>query len=311
MQSHGHPDPLDPAISSPRSGAWGPLRRDAFTSRQMEAFREGLRLPGMPDVRSSVLDDLSTYFRVDAEEALFRATHSFDESVAEWKARPRATAADITDFYVNLRSWSFGQVWYAYLQAEGYATPVAAIIARDMEGSTPGSLLDFGSGCGAGAMMFALLGHAVTLADISTPLLSFAKFRFERRGLAATFIDLNTQSLPDTAFEVVAAIQTLAHVPDLRVTGHELHGALRAGGLLYADIDVHEREEGDSRLYADDLRPRRTLRATGFAEERSIEGVTARYRSVTPAGLGHGCRRLRDAVVLGPPRRAWRTVRYR
>ena len=63
--------------------------------------------------------------------------------------------------------------------------------------STPGSLrhLDFGSGVGVTVSSFNSSATKVTLADLSTTLLDFARFRFERRGEKATFIDLNETSL--------------------------------------------------------------------------------------------------------------------
>ncbi len=277
----------------------------------MEAFREGLRLRGLPDLRSSVLDDLSVYFKLDAEEALYGATHSFERAVSEWNAQERRSPEEIRDFYLHQQSWAFGQLWYAYLQAEGYAAPVATMIACDMTDRPRVDLLDFGSGVGAGAMMFRQLGHAVSLADVSPPLLDFARFRFERRGLVASFVDLNTEVLGAQVYDTVTAIQTLAHVPNVGATAAGLHRTLRPGGLLYADIDVQQRQAGDSRLYDDDLPLRRILRGTGFVEDRSLEGVSVRYRRVRSAGLAHECQKLRDAFVLGPSRRYWRQIRYR
>jgi len=46
----------------------------------MEAFRESLRIRGLPDIRSAVLDDLSSYFNLDAEACIYRARNSFEPS---------------------------------------------------------------------------------------------------------------------------------------------------------------------------------------------------------------------------------------
>jgi len=50
-----HIDPLDPDTPTPDKSMWTPLRRDAWASQEMEAFRESLRIRGLPDIRSAVL----------------------------------------------------------------------------------------------------------------------------------------------------------------------------------------------------------------------------------------------------------------
>ena len=52
----------------------------------------------------------------------------------------------------------------------------------------------------------------------STPLLDFAKFRPERRGVEARLVDLSTSRCLGSGFGVVTAIDTLAHVPDVAET---------------------------------------------------------------------------------------------
>lgn len=276
----------------------------------MEAFREGLRFRGLPDVRSAVLDDLSSYYSIDAEECLYRATHSFELSAKEWLAKPqRETPEEIRDFYLNHQAWCFGLLWFAYLQAEGYAAPSAAIIADDLTEQPPAHVLDYGSGAGAAGMMFRLRGYRSSLADVSQPLLRFAEYRFKRRGLDATFIDLNTQSLPSATFDVAAVIQTFACVDDVPGTARELRRSLTPQGSMYGDFDVHRRTGSDGRLYDDDLPLRRAIHRTGFREARNVERATIRYHQVTPGPMEAFVSRIRDAIVLGPPRKYYRRVR--
>jgi hypothetical protein len=78
----------------------------------MEAFREGLRLRGLPNIRSAVLDDLSSYFKVDAERCIHLARHSFELSAKEWLAADRSNRESVTDFYLNVYSYAFGILWY-------------------------------------------------------------------------------------------------------------------------------------------------------------------------------------------------------
>ena len=63
-----HIDPLDPDTPTPDKSMWTPLRRDAWASQEMEAFRESLRIRGLPDIRSAALDDLSSDLNLDAKK---------------------------------------------------------------------------------------------------------------------------------------------------------------------------------------------------------------------------------------------------
>jgi SAM-dependent methyltransferase len=276
MSYHVHIDPLEAGTPTPNRSHWTRLQRDAWASQEMEAFREGLRLPGLPDIRRAVLDDLSTYFQLDAESCIYGARHSIEVSAKQWLAKPdRSSENGVTDFYLNLsQEYALGILWYAYLQAEGYAYPQSVIIARDLAAQPKSRLLDFGSGVGATALMFGLLGYSVSLADISTPLLDFARYRFERRSRTASFIDLNKMSLVSNGYSVITAVQTLAHVPDISKTAELLHAALVPGGTLYADIDVHPRQRGAQRLYGDDLPGRRAIHHSGFVAEKALDGAS-------------------------------------
>jgi len=248
-----HIDPLDPDTPAPNKSMWTPLRRDAWASQEMEAFRESLRIRGLPDIRSAVLDDLSSYFNLDAEACIYRARNSFEPSSKQWLTKDRSTEKAITDFYLHLSpEYALGILWYTYLQAEGYEYPVSVVIARDLASSISrdlasmqkGRLLDFGSGVGATAQMFGLLGYGVSLADVSTPLLDFARYRFSRRGQQASFIDLNQTPVERNAYSVITAVNTLAHVPNILKTAQLLHAALLPGERVYMPTSTLVRGTG-------------------------------------------------------------------
>src|SRR5213075_1668618 len=90
LQQGSHPDPLDPATPPPDPQAWSAARREVFASPEMELFRASLRLPGIPDVRTAVLDDLSTYSGLPVEECVERGRNWESWSVKEWSAADRS-----------------------------------------------------------------------------------------------------------------------------------------------------------------------------------------------------------------------------
>ena len=102
------------------------------------------------------------------------------ESVKEWQATADDTPTGLSEFYNSVESWSFDLLWYAYVQSAGFGYPGTVIIA-DRVGPAPadGRMLDLGSGVGVTAQVFTALGYEVTLADLSGPLLNFARWRLE------------------------------------------------------------------------------------------------------------------------------------
>jgi SAM-dependent methyltransferase len=183
------------------------------------------------------------------------------------------------------------------------------VVGRDLHSCTAAKskVLDFGSGVGPAAQMFIELGYEVTLADISTPMLDFARYRLERRGTAPKFINLNEASLAPRAYDAVAAINTFATIPNIFNTASMLHAAIRLDGTLYADIDVSPRHHGAERFYDDDLSAKKAVRSAGFVAEKQLARMV-RYRRVPASGAGFIFRSVRDDLV-GDARRIVRRLR--
>ena len=178
-----HPDPLDPATPAPDPQSWPGIRQEAFASTEMEWFRASLLLPGVADVRAAVLDDLSSYTGLPPDQCVERCQNWESWSVEEWFAADRSDMGGLTDFYRTTESWAFDLLWYAYLQAEGYGYPTSVLALRAVAGRGHGRVhLDFGSGVGVTSQLFARAGYETTLADLSTSLLDFARYRLSRRG---------------------------------------------------------------------------------------------------------------------------------
>jgi 2-polyprenyl-3-methyl-5-hydroxy-6-metoxy-1,4-benzoquinol methylase len=278
----------------------------------MDRYRDALRIDGLHDVRSAVLDDLSTYFQMSPEECTRRCIDWEAWSVEEWHQRPRNSPGAITEFYHSTHSWAFDLLWYAYLQAEGYMYPVSTAIAGTLPAGRRGLRhLDFGSGVGTTSQLFLRLGYESDLADISTSLLNFAEFRLKRRGDTARYIDLNSQSLEPGRYDVITAVDTLVHVPDLPATARRLHRALKPGGVLFANFDTRPAtRENAWHLYSDDLPLRFQLHRCGFEPQENLDNYTRRYLRVPPIGMAHTVRCVRDWLLFcSPLRPTYRSVR--
>jgi SAM-dependent methyltransferase len=91
----------------------------------------------------------------------------------------------------------------------------------------------YGSGIGSDALVFASVGCRVTLADVSEPLLAFAKWRCERRGFDVRAIDLKTGRPPRGQFDAVVCFDVLEHIHRPLRTLWAIHQSMRPGSMLF------------------------------------------------------------------------------
>ena len=306
-----HLDPESPAAPPLSTAGWSPTRRRANESVNMKLFADSLRPPAGGSVRDGVIGDLAEYFRLDPQQVVHRCLHWEDDSVREWRASSRDGPGDLAQFYNSIQSWSFDLAWYSYLQTVGFAYPNHVVVADEIRRPETGArMLDFGSGVGVTAQLFAVLGDDVALADVSAPLLAFARWRLEQRGVTATYIQLPAD-LPPASYDLITALDTLAHVPDAEDTARQLYRATRPGGYLAANFDTRRMSERNAwHLYDDDLPLRWAIERTGYVPLKHIDGNLWIYQA---RPVGGAAWRLREAAawlrLASPPARTIRTIR--
>jgi SAM-dependent methyltransferase len=301
MSVNQHADPArDPA---PDRSLWPAYWRDAVKSNVLAEFRAALSLGEGTTPRASVIDDLCTHYGCSEDACIDECVNWGRYFDAEWDA-----ASSPAEFHRTTRSSSFSLLWAAYCQAEGYAWPgcVATVEAVQRAGHFAGDHLDFAAGVGAMSQLFARLGYRTTLADISTSMLEFARFRLERRGTQANYIDLNTERLPVGAYDVITATDVLWLIPEPTETFRALHDALKPNGVLFANINPSTSKAARWQIYDEDLPVRRQLQACGF-EPLALSRCDI-YRKVPATGPMHACRMARDAMLLGPVREIYRSA---
>jgi len=247
--------------------------KDRGREALLEVWRESLVLDGFDDPAESALHELALYFGMSPDEARQRCLNWEQESVAEWEARDRSSPEGLRDFYHTTQSWIFDTVWYHAQQYHGGQPAESVMIAERLAGIKSGRHLDFGSGPGSTSLFFSKLGWQVSLADISTTLLEFARWRFAHRNLPAEFYDLNQEELPTEAFDLVTACDVMVHVPDPAATLRQLHRALKPGGLLVFNVDARPKRERENQwhLYLHAYPVLRPVRGVGFERLPRLE----------------------------------------
>lgn len=286
----------------------------------LEAWRESLVVDGYADPRDSALYELSLYFEMPVEEVRERCENWERDSIQEWEAQPRDTPEGLLDFYRTQQSWIFDTVWYHAQQFYEVQPPESVMIAERLGGVTPGKHLDFGAGPGGTSLFFHHLGWNISLADISTTLQAFAKWRLDRRGIRATYYDTSTDALPDNTFDLITACDVMVHVPDPRATLAQLHRALKVDGYLFFNVDARPKPARETQwhLYPYAYPILRPARAVGFAREPKLEffhvyrkladNSAVRIRVVSAYDL---CRYNAAVSRVGQVVRSWKPRRER
>jgi len=216
--------------------------------------------PESGDIREELVREAAEFLgipRSDARQRLHGAGERFRQ---EWMNSAPADARSLTQFYNQSDTELFELIeWHASDQIH-YRT----IIVRDYAVRRPGrAYLDYGSGIGSDALVFAHAGFDVTLADISDVLLAFSAFRCRRRGFTVRTIDLKTDTLPRAGYDVALCLDVLEHIPRPLSVIRDVHGSLRDHGLLVVHAPFGEDPEHPMHVvHRDIVTPR--MRSIGF-----------------------------------------------
>ncbi len=202
----------------------------------------------------------------DVRSRLARATETFTE---EWKQRVADPADEraVTRFYNESQTELFDLAqWHA-------TDPIhcRALMCADLARRNGGSrYLDYGAGIGSDALVFADEGFEVTLADVAEPLLAFARWRCERRGIRVKTIDLKRETPPRRSFDVAVCFDVLEHVHRPLKTLDGIGRSLRPGGLLFVHAPFGEDPDRPMHVvHSDVITPR--MRSVGFNYRGDLE----------------------------------------
>jgi SAM-dependent methyltransferase len=225
------------------------LTAEAFQAEQerlldvhRRTWAETLRLEGGADLEESLLTELGRYVGCDDPAVLRSRCHQAVANLRrEWEDHvDRSHRASVERFYDESQTPLYELTQWHTLSDD--LSPLAYVVALEYASRHHcKSYLDFGAGVGSGAILFARHGFEVAVADISSPLLEFCRWRLGQRGLPATYFDLKTSRLPPERFDMITAMDVFEHLVDPVGTAEELWRALRPGGFLFgrfgAEID--------------------------------------------------------------------------
>lgn len=231
--------------------------------RLFKIWYDALKVPGKT-LEQTLAEEVAGYFGTTVDEVVDFWYDSTPRLRDEWIEQHPTTSEDIIHYYDTSTTYIYElSYWHTLHMNLGLIEHARSVELALSHGGR--RYLDFGGGTGSNIILFHKYGFECTLADISTSLLSFARSRFERRGIAdATIIDLKSGALPDDYFDFVTAVEVLEHVPDPLETMHSIVRATKPGGLISAWVP----------FFDDDLRPQHIVTDMGVADRFSTFGLT-------------------------------------
>jgi SAM-dependent methyltransferase len=241
--------------------------QEALLERYRAEWKKALLYNGENDLRTSLLREVAAYYHVSDLADIDRWCNSaVDTLKSDWHTtvdlRQRSS---IESFYEN-KTHIYDLInWHTLRDDSG---PLAYVVALEIaRAHNVRSCLDFGSGVGSGGLLFCRADIDTTLADISTTLLDFARWRFHRRRLPARFVDLNATSLPEASVDMILAMDVFEHLVEPVEAVEQLWLALKPGGLLFARIHA-EADPSHPQHIAEDFGPTfARMEELGFAEK--------------------------------------------
>ena len=242
-------------------------QQDRLLNDARSIWAEALILDGHGLLHESLLRELGAYLGVPDLAALAARCREATTALADdWRRLidPRDSRS-VQRFYDENVGHIFDLMWWHTLGEDD--TPLAYVVALDFAKRQPGRrYLDFGSGVGSGAIIFGRHGFDVALADISSTLLRFCRWRLARRSLSGQIIDLKDARLAPQAWDIITAMDVFEHLTDPIGAVDYLAEALTPGGYLFGRFAAEADQERPQHIVLDFAPVLDRLRARGFTQ---------------------------------------------
>jgi ubiquinone/menaquinone biosynthesis C-methylase UbiE len=186
--------------------------------------------------------ELADYFGQTPEEVRSLWLTATARLKEEWEAQNPRTPDEIIRYYDQSTTYIYELTyWHTLDNNDGLIQNAKSL---ELALSQPGRrYLDFGGGTGSNIILFVKHGFDCTLADISSSLMSFARWRLARRGIPARIVDLKVETLPDDHYDFVTVVDILEHTVDPVAVMRDVVRATRPGGLITAWVPFFKDED--------------------------------------------------------------------
>ena len=217
-------------------------------------WRDTLRAPGKT-LEQTIAEELSEYFGKTVDQVIDFWYYSTEELKKEWEMQNPQCEEDVIDFYNKNTTYIYElSFWHTLHMNLGLIENVRSLeLALKNKGRR---YLDYGGGTGSNIILFGAHGFKCTLADVSSTILDFARWRLNKKGIKCNIIDLKEQGLKENYYDFVTAVEILEHSVDPLKDMEKIVRATRQKGLITAWVPFYE----------DDLRPMHLVTKQEIAE---------------------------------------------
>jgi 2-polyprenyl-3-methyl-5-hydroxy-6-metoxy-1,4-benzoquinol methylase len=145
-------------------------------------------------------------------EQMKKGSNPLKEEWNTWEQQGEMTPERIKAFYKQTKNYIYELAeWHLFVPAKRESD--VALFA-EMREKQPKNILDFGGGTGLLAIPLARAGLDVTLADLDSTTLEFARFRAERHGVHLKLWKSDVDAAPpDKKYDVIMCMDVLEHLP--------------------------------------------------------------------------------------------------
>jgi 2-polyprenyl-3-methyl-5-hydroxy-6-metoxy-1,4-benzoquinol methylase len=245
----------------------GQNQQEEWIREYAEIWSDAMRLPGEDDLKHSLCLELSKLVNCpDLAEVERRCKKAMLDMKADWEETVTdGDDASVVEYYDKSEHYAYELMWWHTLEEDHSPLAYVAALHLALQNGAKDSL-DFGAGVASGSVLFSRHGISVTLADISSTLLDFSKRRLENRGIAAKYIDLKEQALPENSYDFITAMDVMEHIAEPEKTVEVLTKTLRPGGILFGRF-ASEIDPNRPSHIAKDFEPTfKLLKDLGFKE---------------------------------------------
>jgi len=171
--------------------------------------------PALDVDREEYIQDAMAFTKLDHDAVVAKLNVDNTAMKNEWNAWEKEgpmTEDRMEKFYKQTLSyiWDLG-AWHLYDLSKRQSD---LEMVKQMKESKAKNILDFGGGVGLNSLMFARAGLDVTLADLDSKTIEFAKFRAERHGVKMKFWKTDTEPMPpDAKYDVILGLDVFEHLP--------------------------------------------------------------------------------------------------
>ena len=203
-----------------------------------EIWRQALCLPGYDDLFESLAAEVAAYFDISEAEAQHRLVGFWQKwrEVMVSNFPGTESPGALQSYYSKQEHGIYGSMYWHSLRPDRYALHSVAGLHHVQQFAEGKRLFEFGHGVGSTAILFARYGFDVTLGDIAESYRRFAQYRFQRRGLAARFLDLTREVPEPNAYDAVVSLDVIEHIPNPLPEIRKLWAGLKPGGVMVLNI---------------------------------------------------------------------------